>query len=218
MSSSNENNNNAEQTQPQQQIEVPVTPQQNQPLRRIGRVERWLRKGYGFITDIGAVTQTDNSYGWTKDTISNSKVFVYHNALVSQSEQIFHRLYAHELVEYTIDTSKATRDNRFQAFNVTGLQGDLLLCDLNSASDEGQDEEPVVRSRAPANNRRPAGGRSGQQQQQQHQHPRAQAPAFVPPAGATVVYYVPQQGPIQAPPQAAEPSYLMPMSGIPTPK
>jgi hypothetical protein len=213
MSSSNENNNNVvEQTQPQPQES------QNQPLRRIGRVERWLRKGYGFITDIGAVTQTDNSYGWTKDTISNCKVFVYHNALVSQSEQIFHRLYAHELVEYTIDTSKATRDNRFQAFNVTGLQGGLLLCDLNSNNNDDQEDEPVVqRSRAPNNNnnRRPV--QRGQQQHQQ-QRGQQQPAAFVPPAGATVVYYVPQQGPIQPPPQAAEPSYLMPMSGIPTPK
>lgn len=212
MSSSNENNNNAvEQTQQQQEV-----PQQNQPLRRVGRVERWLRKGYGFITDIGAVTRTENSYGWTKDTISNSKVFVYHNALVSQSEQIFHRLYAHELVEYTIDTSKATRDNRFQAFNVTGLQGELLLCDLNSNNNDQEDEpEPVVqqRSRAPNNNsRRPV------QRGQQHPRGQQQPAAFVPPAGATVVYYVPQQGPIQPPPQAAEPSYLMPMSGIPTPK
>ena len=216
MSSSNENNNNAvehsalvEQTQPKES--------QNQPLRRVGRVERWLRKGYGFITDIGAVNRTDNSYGWTKDTISNSKVFVYHNALVSQSEQIFHRLYAHELVEYTIDTSKATRDNRFQAFNVTGLQGELLLCDLNSTNDDGQDEEPVVqRSRAPNNNNRRPPIQRGQQQQQhqQQQHQQQRGAAFVPPAGATVVYYVPQQGPTQA----AEPSYLMPMSGIPTPK
>lgn len=181
-------------------------------VRRIGRVERWLRKGYGFIIDLGEVNATEKSYGWTRDEISNTKIFVYHNALVSQSDQVFHRLFAHEYVEYTIDTSRPTRDGRHQAFNVTGLQRQVLLCDLNTNNDE--DDTPQPPQQPPRVNQR--------YQHTQHAHAqhaqtrRGAAAAFMPPPGATVVYYVPGVQPQV--PQSAEPSYVMPMSGIPVPK
>jgi hypothetical protein len=212
MSSSNENDS---QTPTDSVPAVVVPPQQQQRTRRVGRVERWLRKGFGFIIDIGGVAASadNSSYGWIKDNITDSKVFVYHNALVSQSEQIFHRLYAHELVEYTIDTTRDTRDGRYQAFNVTGIRGGLLLCDLNANNNE--EDEPASAPRHQSNNN----NNRRHQTQNRNRQPRPHAPvqqSFVPP-GATVVYYMPQPA-VQAPPQAAEPSYVMPISGIPVPK
>lgn len=188
-------------------VSVATTPSnaQSQPAqqRRIGRVECWLNKGYGFIIDLGEVQiSTDTpSYGWKSDSISGNKVFVYHNALVSQSEQVFHRLFAHEYVEYTLDPSRPTRDGRYQAFNVTGLQRQLLLCDLNA----NDDSRGVPQNKSSSSRRQP------------QPQPTPQIPGL--PPGATVIYYVPQPaaGPL-VPQQTSEPSYLMPMSGIPVPK
>lgn len=195
--------------------------------RRVGRVEKWLRKGYGFIVDMGRL-ETDaatGSYGWVRDDSSGRKVFVYHNALKSDTENVFHRLFANEYVEFTIDLDRPQRDNRLQAFDVTGLQGGELLYDLNAsaaaAAEEGEDGGGSAPRVSAPRSRRSHTTTGGQQ-----------APSFVPPAGATVVYYVPAPGgavpqptavPVQGfPPVAAsssaEPSYVMPASGIPVPK
>ncbi len=182
-------------------------------VRRVGRVERWLKKGFGFIIDIGEVVCDDTSYGWKKDQMTGSKIFVYHNALVTQSDQVFHRLFSFEYVEYSIDTSRPTRDGRPQAFNVTGLQRQLLLCDLN-ATNEDDDVD--------------ASGTTGAAAVKKHHQP-PQVPGI--PSGATVVYYMPppqqphlthkyhqQLQPQQHHQQISEPKYLTPISGIPVPK
>ena len=198
----------------------------NRTQRRVGRVERWLRKGYGFIIDLGLLEtdESKKSYGWIKDELSAEKAFVYHNALKSDTENVFHRLFANEYVEYTVDFDRKRRDGRLQAFEVTGLAGGELLCDLNAAAaDENASESfsvPQVCSR------------------RSHTLGSANIPSFMsvqgqptgPPTGATVVYYVPVPGARMNatsssdqsfPPMAAsvsEPSYVMPASGIPVPK
>jgi len=190
----------------------------NNQQRRVGRVERWLRKGYGFIIDLGRLDTDESrqSYGWIKDELSGEKAFVYHNALKSDTENVFHRLFANEYVEYNVDLERKRRDGRFQAFDVTGLERGDLLCDLNAAADESSSEAPQARSR-------------------RSQHNTNSTPSFVsaqaPPAGATVVYYVPVPARGGGAPSAiqsfpamtasnsvSEPSYVMPASGIPVPK
>jgi hypothetical protein len=205
----------------------------SQQQRRVGRVERWLRKGYGFIIDMGRLETDDTRYGWVKDDLSGEKAFVYHNALKSDTENVFHRLFANEYVEFTIDLDRPRRDNRLQAFDVTGINGSELLCDLNAAAAASESEDgsatPVSRSRRSTGG---GGGGGG----------GGNTPNFVPggapPPGATVqyIYYVPTPGsgapptgqqatgqvPQGFPPTAqsasAEPSYVMPASGIPVPK
>lgn len=187
-------------------------------IRRVGRVERWLRKGFGFIIDLGVLQSDNQKYGWTLDEISGTKVFVYHNALKSGSDQVFHRLFAHEYVEYSIDKTLPTRDSRYQAFDVTGLGRSPLLCDLNNS------DEPD--SQSPPPQRQQTRSRPIQKQHQQHQsHHQQQHHHHQQPAPQTVVYYVPAGTVIPGvpfPPQqqsvAQEPAYVMPTSGIPVPK
>lgn len=197
-------------------------------IRRVGRVERWLRKGYGFIIDLGRLAEDDNTtYGWVADEMSGSKAFVYHDALRTQSEHTFHRLFAHEYVEYNIDTSLPKRDGRSQAFAVTGLAGLQLLCDLNATEDEsgegGNSGNNQNRRRNSPDNRQRRGGNTGNRQQRRnggggggggnnHNSPQP-----------TVIYYVPTTGlpggiPGGVPGAASEPSYVMPASGIPVPQ
>jgi len=183
--------------------------------RRVGRVERWLRKGYGFIIDLGELDADESRYGWTSDERTGDKAFVYHNALKSDTENVFHRLFANEYVEFTIDFSLPSRSGRLQAFDVTGLKGTELLCDLNAAAAALEENEENVQRR-------------NQQQRQQRQQVQQVQQA---PPGATVqyIYYVPTNGNNVVPPQptgfpplassgTTEPSYVMPVSGIPVPK
>ena len=217
----------AHQTEQTKQTEQTEQTDQMTSMRRVGRVERWLRKGYGFIHDLGRLITNESStcYGWTQDAISGSKVFVYHNALASQSDQVFHRLFAHEYVEYSIDTSRPTRESRHQAFDVTGLCRSLLLCDLNipdeetsQASQASQTSQTSQAPQAPTTNRsqgRQSRAKNAPQQRQQQQQQQQQQPP------QTVVYYV-QAGttfPFAPPPQIPqEPVYAMPTGGIPVPK
>lgn len=206
--------------------------------RRVGRVERWLRKGFGFITDMGRLEQTDTYYGWVKDKLSGEKVFVYHNALKSNTENVFHRLFANEYVEFTIDLGRSRRDERFQAFDVTGINGSELLCDLNAAAAEAENYEggPTPKN-TPVTKTRRSYTRRSQFSDYTAQQPQPSLIGFggAPPPGATVqyIYYVPQptSGSVGGEPQPfvqgfppsaatthAEPSYVMPASGIPVPK
>jgi hypothetical protein len=192
--------------------------------RRVGRVERWLRKGYGFIIDMGRLDDSDDSrYGWVKDELTGEKAFVYHNALQSDTENVFHRLFANEYVEFSVDLNRPRHDGRLQAFKVTGINGSELLCDLNAAAAAADENSEAMSS----NNNNMRSRRS------------QTVSTGVPPMGANVqyVYYVPapqqalpqatmmpqqaqQQGfpPVMGGGGASEPSYVMPASGIPVPK
>lgn len=207
--------------------------------RRVGRVERWLRKGYGFIIDMGRLDADDTKWGFVKDDMSGQKAFVYHNALRSDSEDVFHRLFANEYVEYNIDLERPRRDGRLQAFDVSGIYGSELLCDLNAAAAAAEESEenstPVV-TRSRRSHTGGPGGNGGPTTRNTGGHGGGGLmPSFVPPAGATVVYYVPAPGsggqvvpsvpsglpqafPASAQQSASEPSYVMPASGIPVPK
>lgn len=183
--------------------------------RRVGRVERWLSKGYGFVIDMGKlnVDDTGNVYGWTKDEMTGEKVFIYHSDLRSPRDDVFHRLFANEYVEYTIDPALPKRNERYQGFDVSGLDGSELLCDLNAAATDTSNTGNTNTTRT---------------RTKKQQAPQAN---FVPPPNATVVYYVPQSVPQSAPPQvaptsfpavqatnASSPDYVMPTGGIPIPK
>ncbi len=215
-----------------------TTPPATTRIQRIGRVERWLRKGYGFIIDLGCVHNDGKTYGWTQDSISGSKHFVYHNALNSDSAQVFHRLFAHEYVEYTIDTSLPMRDSRLQAFNVSGLAGSLLLCDLNNA-EEGNEQsdisQPVAQQIAQVPQQQVAqvaqvppqqrlrGNNNNRNRQPPFQRHQTSRPNNQQPSSQPIFVYLPAGAPIPGfpfPPQPAaqEPNYVWPTSGIPVPK
>jgi hypothetical protein len=198
---------------------TPTTSETTQ-MRRIGRVERWLRNGYGFINDLGLVDTDDahSHYGFRRDQISGSKVFVYHSALVTQSDHVFHRLFAHEYVEYTLDPARprSEPDGRYQAFNITGLQRQALLCDL-TATDNQHQQHPQYQ----------------QYHQQHHNHGHVQLPQRharahrsqglprIPSGARTVVYYVnadSRSAPAIPQTRPDEPQYVLPVNGIPVPK
>jgi hypothetical protein len=206
---------------------VPDAPAFNH--RRIGRVERWLRKGYGFVIDMGCLDSADDTrYGWTRDSISGQKIFVYHNALKSQSQNVFHRLFTNEYIEYQVDPSRPRKNGRLQAFEVSGMNGSELLCDLNAAAAlESEQQHPQQQQQQQQQPRQRHQQRGAIPQQQQQQQP------LQPPANATVqyIYYVPAPAPNDGGPPApssfpplshtvasSEPSYVMPSSGIPVPK
>lgn len=188
-------------------------PAPSNKIRRVGRVERWLSKGYGFIIDLGRLNVDANSYGWIKDEHSDSKAFVYHDALNSQSQQVFHRLFAHEYVEYDIDTSLQQRDGRYQAFAVSGLSGSKLLCDLNASAADEEEAGVAVAQPQPPQTHSDRRSRNPPRRQYNNNHQTA--------APAQIIYYVPTTGLPGGIPNAAassEPSYVMPSSGIPVPK
>jgi hypothetical protein len=125
--------------------------------RRVGRVEKWLPKGFGFAVDHGRLdtSGTPNtglaprtprffvsrltvyfSFGWVADEFSGSAIFIYHTNLVSDQAETFHRLFANEWIEYNVDFSQPQREGRSQATRVTGIAGSKLLCDLNLRHDD----------------------------------------------------------------------------------
>jgi len=75
----------------------------NGPQRRVGRVKRWLNKGYGFVTDLGrldTVNTANSGYGWIVDEHTDKDVYVYHNDLLCDKDRgTYHRLFAHEFIE-----------------------------------------------------------------------------------------------------------------------
>lgn len=72
------------------------------PERRVGRVERWLNKGYGFVSDLGRLdtsSSPNTGYAWISDNHSGTPIFIYHSNLQSEQETTFHRLFANEYIE-----------------------------------------------------------------------------------------------------------------------
>lgn len=73
------------------------------PHRRVGRVKKWLTKGYGFVTDLGhldTVNTANSGYGWIADEHTGKDVYVYHNDLLCDKDKgTYHRLFANEYIE-----------------------------------------------------------------------------------------------------------------------
>lgn len=191
------------------------TPQQSQSQsqsipqlqRRCGRVEVWLRKGYGFVDDLGLVTQSEEgSFGWTRDELSGSKVFVYNAHIVlseeAQDANVRRQLSNNEFVTYDVDPNDEGENGRLQAQNVRGLNGLPLDVEINANRPEAKKRQSRQRQSIvpPRNNRQPA-------QQiiyyvtQPPGQPFTPAPAFPP-----------------NPVLPKEPEFILPTSGMPVPK
>ena len=109
----------------------------------LGRV-KWFNssRGYGFLTNIR----------------TNDDVFVHHSG-VTVNEDCWKTLYPGEYVSYDLETS--TGDEKFQAVNVTGVEGGMLLCETRSIlSREREEHNRQHGSTQSGDNRR--GGYRGQ--------------------------------------------------------
>jgi cold shock CspA family protein len=100
-------------------IEQTSTATQEQKEKTIGRV-KWFnnKNGYGFIT-------ITNSADSSKD------MFVHHSGIVVSSEQ-YKYLVQGEYVEFFVEKTTNNKDHEFQAVNVTGIQGGILMCETRN--------------------------------------------------------------------------------------
>ena len=90
----------------------------------LGRV-KWFngRKGFGFITTVGTDTVTD--------------VFVHHSNVMVEKE-LYKYLVEGEYVSFTLSEASADSDHKYQATNVRGVCGGMLMCETR---DENRDRD-----------------------------------------------------------------------------
>ena len=87
----------------------------------IGQVKWWNnRLGFGFITRVGATDMTDMSAD------RNTDIFVHHTGIKPMYAN-YRSLQRGEYVQFSVRRSD---DGAYQAVDVTGVGGGMLMCDV----------------------------------------------------------------------------------------